>query len=70
MITMMFCLLMLMVFGRVLWFAIQATWSITKIILCVFVLPVILVTLALAGLLYIAFPLLIIIGLFSLLRRA
>ncbi len=69
MLTILFCVLMIAVFGRILWFAIQMTWSITKIVVGVILLPLILVVLAAWGLLYIAFPLLLVIGLFSLCRR-
>lgn len=67
MIELLFAILMFVVFGKILFFAIRATWGITKILFTVVLLPFILVVLAFAGLLYIAFPLLIIIGIISLL---
>ena len=67
MIELLFAILMFVVFGKILFFAIKATWGITKILFTVVLLPFILVVLAFAGLLYIAFPLLIIIGIISLL---
>lgn len=66
MIELLFANLMFVVFGKILFFAIRSTWSITKVLSTVVLLPFILVVLALAGLLYIAFPLLIIIGIISL----
>ena len=69
MIELLFAILMFVVFGKILFFAIKATWSITKILFTVVLLPFILVVLAFAGLLYIAFPALIIIGLIALLAR-
>ena len=69
MIELLFAILMFAVFGKILFFAIKATWSITKILLTVVLLPLILVVLAFAGLIYIAFPVLIIIGLIALFVR-
>lgn len=69
MIELLFAILMFVVFGKILFFAIKATWSITKILLTVVLLPFILVVLAFAGLFYIAFPVLIIIGLIALFVR-
>jgi len=70
MLSLLFAVMMIAVFGRILWFAIRTAWDITRIVLGIIVLPIVLVVLAVAGLLYIAFPLLIVVGLFSLLRRA
>lgn len=66
MIELLFTILMFVVFGKLLFFAIKATWGIAKILLTIVLLPFILVALAFAGLLYIAFPLLVIIGIVSL----
>ena len=69
MIELLFTLLMFAVFGKILFFAIKAAWGITKILLTVVLLPLILVALAFAGLFYIAFPVLIIIGLIAFFAR-
>lgn len=61
-----FCILMLAVFGNILMFAIRMTWGITKVLFSLVLLPVTLVVLVLGGLLRIAFPLLAVIGLISL----
>lgn len=66
MLTLLFVICMLWVFGKLLIFALKATWSISKILLTVVLLPVILIIMVIGGLLYIAFPLLIIIGIVSL----
>ena len=65
MLTWIFCILMLIVFGRILLFALRATWSITKVIFSLIFLPLALVALVFNGLILIAFPVLIIIGLLT-----
>lgn len=62
MITFLFCLLMLAVFGKLAVFAFRAAWGFTKIIVCFVFAPLFLVILLLSGLVYIAFPILIIVG--------
>lgn len=57
---------MIMVFGKILLFALRATWGITKILFSVVFLPFVLVFLVLQGLIFIALPVLVIIGLISL----
>ena len=69
MFELLFAILMIVVFGKLLIFAIKAAWSITKILFTVVLLPFVLIGLAIAGLLYIAFPILIIIGIVALLSR-
>ena len=48
-------------------FAIRAAWGVSKVVASVILLPILLVGLVLAGLVKIALPLLLIIGLYSLL---
>ena len=60
--TFIFVVLMFVVFGKVLKFAIKATWSIAKIVVSLVLLPMFLVGLVLSGLLVLAIPILIIIG--------
>ena len=66
MLTFLFFILMLAVFGKILGFAIKATWGISKIIFSVVLLPLFLVGLVLKGLLTLALPILVIIGIISL----
>lgn len=66
MLSLIFAILMLMIFGKILIFAIKAAWGITKICFSVIFLPIVLICLVFAGLLYIALPLLIVIGIISL----
>ncbi|MCD8355691.1 MAG: hypothetical protein LUE11_03865 [Clostridia bacterium] len=65
-ITLIFAGLLIVVFGKLLWFAIKAAWGITKILFTLVLLPLILVGFAAAGFMSVAFIGLIIVGLFSL----
>ena len=65
MLTLFFTIFMLVVFGKIFGFALKATWGITKIIFSIVLLPLFLVALVFMGLMWIAFPVLIIIGLIS-----
>ena len=66
MLTFIFIVLMFVVFGKILKFAIKATWGIAKIFFTVVFLTLILVGLVLKGLLSVALPVLLIIGVISL----
>lgn len=66
MLGLIFWILMLVVFGNILIFAIKMTWGITKVIFSLILLPVTLIFLVLGGLFSIAVPLLAVIGLISL----
>ena len=60
--TLLFIFLMFGVFGKLIGLAVRATWGITKIFFRLIFLPVVLIGLVLAGLMYIALPLLVVIG--------
>lgn len=60
--TLLFIFLMFGVFGKLIGLAFRATWGITKIFFRLIFLPVILIGLVMAGLMYIALPLLVVIG--------
>ncbi|MBQ8802524.1 MAG: hypothetical protein IJZ53_02665 [Tyzzerella sp.] len=66
MLTLIFIILMLVVFGKILGFAIRATWGISRIVFSVVLIPLFLVGLVLKGLIAIALPVLIIVGIISL----
>lgn len=66
MLGLIFWILMLAVFGNILMFAIRMTWGITKVVFSLILLPITLVFLVVGGLLRVAFPLLVVIGLISL----
>ena len=60
--TLLFIFLMFGVFGKLIGLAFRATWGITKSFFRLIFLPVVLIGLVLAGLMYIALPLLVVIG--------
>lgn len=68
MLSFLFTILMIVVFGKLIGFAIRATWGISKVIITLVLLPMILIVLVLGGLLSIAFPILVIVGLIALVR--
>lgn len=65
MLMLLFVVLLLVVFGKLLVLSIKATWGITKILFTLICLPVILIVLVIGGLIYIALPILIIVGIVS-----
>lgn len=67
MFTLLFFILMAVMFGKLTMLSIRAAWSVTKIIVCLVFAPLLLLVLVFAGLIYIAFPLLLIGGLIGLL---
>ena len=68
MLTLLFSIMMLIIFGKLFIFALKASWGIVKIIFTIVLLPVILIGLVFAGLMYIAVPVLVIIGIVSLIK--
>lgn len=67
MLTILFLILMIAVFGKLIWLAIRAAWGITKILFSIVFLPIVLIALAVSGLMVVALPILIIVGLVALL---
>ena len=65
MFEILFMIGMLWVFGKLLVFGIKAAWGMTKLLFTVVFLPVVLFALVLGGLITLALPLLIIIGIIS-----
>lgn len=68
MFTLLFTCLTFIIFGKLLIFAIKASWGLAKILVTVLFLPFILIVLVVAGLIYLAVPLLLIAGVFSLVK--
>ena len=66
MLTILFWILMFMTFGKILKFAIKATWGLSKILVSLVFLPIALVFLVLQGLLILALPILLVVGVISL----
>ena len=68
MLEFIFAICMLYVFGKMLIWGIKAAWGIAKIFWTIIFLPVTLIGMVIGGLMYIAFPILIVIGLISLIK--
>ena len=68
MLNLLFAILMIMVFGKLIGFAIRAAWGISKVIVTLVFLPLILIGLVLGGLIYLALPILIVVGLVALFK--
>lgn len=67
MMTLIFAIMMLAVFGKLLAVAVKATWGISKVIVSCVLFPLVLIGLVVGGLMYIALPILIITGVVMLL---
>ena len=68
MLELIFAVLMISVFGRLLVFGLRATWGFARLIAALVFLPIVLAIGLIGGLLQIAFPVLAIVGLVSLIR--
>ncbi len=68
MLNLLFAILMIMVFGKLIGFAIRAAWGISKVIVTLVFLPLILIGLVLGGLIYLALPILFVVGLVTLFK--
>lgn len=66
--ALLFIILMFLVFGAVLKFAIRATWGILKLIVGLVILPILFVVMVFGGLLTLAVPLLILLGIVFLVK--
>lgn len=60
-----FIILMFVVFGKLLKFAIKAAWGITKIVFSLVLLPLFLVGLVLSGLIVLALPILVVVAIIA-----
>ncbi|MCR5469129.1 MAG: hypothetical protein K6F37_09225 [Lachnospiraceae bacterium] len=69
-LTLLFLICMFGIFGKLLVIAFQMAWGITKVVFTLIFLPLILIGLVVGGLIYVALPLLLIIGLISLIAGA
>ena len=66
MLGIIFFIFMILIFGNMMMFAIKMAWGITKVLGTLVFLPIFLIVLVLVGLLKLAFPILVIIGVISL----
>ena len=65
MFTLLFIILMFLIFGKLIGFAVKAAWGISKIICTIVLLPLFLIGLVFAGLVGIALPILLVVGIVS-----
>ena len=68
MLELLFFIFLFCIFGKLFFFGMRAAWSISKLLITIVFLPVILLGMVFDGLLYLAFPILLIIGILSLFR--
>ena len=66
MLTLLFIIFMFLIFGKLIGFAVKAAWGISKIICTIVLLPLFLIGLVFAGLIGIALPILLVVGIVSL----
>lgn len=62
MLSLLFMICVIWVFGKLFVFGLRAAWGISKFLLTVVFLPVILVGMVIGGLIYLAIPILIVVG--------
>lgn len=62
MLSLLFAICMIWILGKIVFFGIKAAWGISKILVTVVLLPLVLIGMFIGGLIYIAFPILIIVG--------
>lgn len=67
MLELIFGILFISVFWKIFKFAVKAAWGVSKIVVTVILLPLFLVGLVIKGLIYIALPILVIVGIGTLL---
>ncbi len=65
-----FVILMFMFFGKMIIFGIKAAWGLGKFVIGLILLPVLIIGVIAAGLVYLALPLLAIIGVVLMVRKA
>lgn len=66
MLSLLFAICMIWIFGKLLLFGIKAAWGISKFLFTIVLLPLILIGMVVGGLIYIAFPILIVVAIISL----
>ena len=66
MLELVFIILMFLIFGKMIVFVVKAAWGISKIVCTIVFLPLFLVGMVFAGLIGIALPILLVVGVVSL----
>ena len=69
MLTLLFAICMIAVFGKLAVLALKGAWGLTKIVFSLIFLPLILIGMVIKGLIVLALPILIIFGVFSLITE-
>lgn len=62
MLSLLFAICMIWIFGKLFFFGLKATWGITKFLVTIVLLPLVLIIMAVSGFFYIAFVILIVGG--------
>lgn len=65
MLYFLFMILMFYIFGKLFFFGLKAAWGLSKFVLTIILLPISLMMMVSAGLIYFAFVLLIVVGIIS-----
>lgn len=66
MLSLLFMICVFWIFGKLFIFGLRAAWSVSKLVLTVVLWPVILIGMLIGGLLHLAFPILVIAGIWAL----
>ena len=66
MLSLLFMICVFWIFGKLFIFGLRAAWSVSKLLLTVVLWPVILIEMLIGGLLHLAFPILVIAGIWAL----
>ena len=66
MLSLLFTICMIWIFGKILVFGVKAAWGISKLLVTIVLLPLVLIGMVVVGLIYIAFPILIVVGIIAL----
>ena len=66
MLGILFFIFMVLIFGNMMMLAVKMAWGITKVLGSLVLLPIFLIVLVLVGLLKLAFPILVVVGVISL----
>ena len=65
MFSLIFAILMMTVFGEFIWIAGRLAWGLWKIVMAIIFFPILMVILALSGLIMLAIPILIVVGIIA-----
>ncbi len=66
MLSFLFVICMIWIFGKLFFVGIKAAWGISKFLVTIVLFPLVLIGMVVGGLIYVAFPILILLGIVSL----